>query len=378
MNFNVDNTQINNYLNNYLQYRGVTKAILDFFEVKVENEDSNLLTIHYPYLDGSVKTCKPHSEKKWIRTIPTRDENVPCIFGYNQLPKKGDLVIIAAGEKDTMALYSLGISAICFNSETASVDQVVVEDLAKRFKDVVLLYDIDKTGVKQSLEAATKLGIPFAKLPHGEYGKDVTDYLTSGGTKVEIEKIVRKGISSFYRELTHFQAGLLDKMFFTEEDYIIPGILACDSLCSLVGGSDSGKSLFALQFSIAYILNKKFLDQTINGGKKVLYLALEDSKQAVERRMRLLYSDLSDSEIAVIKSNLFFCFLNQFPIESIEDHLAQYPETGFIVIDTFSELAIGKDINSSGDVRQILRPLHLLCQRFETSVLIIHHIEVSV
>ena len=46
-----------------------------------------------------------------------------------------------------MCLYSLGISAIAPNSETQFISKNVLNDLKKRFKYIVVLFDNDLTGV---------------------------------------------------------------------------------------------------------------------------------------------------------------------------------------------------------------------------------------
>jgi hypothetical protein len=52
---------------------------------------------------------------------------------------------------------SHGFHAICFNSETSNIPQNIIKKLSYRFKHIVLLYDMDKTGLGASLKHAQQL-----------------------------------------------------------------------------------------------------------------------------------------------------------------------------------------------------------------------------
>ncbi|PZV79581.1 AAA domain-containing protein [Algoriphagus aquaeductus] len=358
----------------YFQFEGVTKEILDFFNVKVKKEDSTDIEIHYPYLDGSIKVCKPFLKNKWSYLSEDQVNPNPKVFGINQLPANGEMVVIAAGEKDVMALYTIGIPAICFNSETTSLEPKVIKALKKKFKEIVLLYDRDNTGFDKSSQFSKEFKIPSAILPAGTYDKDVTDFLAAKGSKEQIELCLKRGIAKYYRSLNSFKAGELEKMKYEDLDYIIPGILSSDSLCALVGGSDSGKSLLTLQFAISYVISKDFIGHTVNGGKKVLYLSFEDSNGTLAGRFQRLCSKLSKEEIALVKENLFFKNQRDNFVLQILDHLKRNPDTGVIIVDTFAEIASGRDINNSGEVRDVLKPLQEICFQNQLAIITIHHI----
>lgn len=283
-------------------------------------------------------------------------------------------MVLAAGEKDVLSLASIGIPAICFNSETANPDEILVNELKTRFKNLIVLYDADDAGFKHANRICQKLNIPMGMLPKGDYGKDVTDYIACGKTKSDVVQIVEKGISRFYRKMMYYPLGLLDKMKFSDEEYIIPGIIPFDSFCALVGGSDSGKSLLALQFAMAYALNDQFLNMNINGGKKVLYFPLEDSKHSIDKRAKKLYGKLSSMEKDIVSRKIFINQNKGATSELIKQHLSIHPDTGLIIVDTFAELAAGRDINSSSEVRSLLQPFHEICLQYEIAILFIHHI----
>lgn len=365
---------INQNLSKYLQHKGITKVILNFFGVKIENPDSKELEIFYPYSDGSIKKCRPYSNQKWSIDTQKKDKNIPSIFGYDQLPKMGKLLIIAAGEKDTMSLYSLGFSAICFNSETSTPNEKVLKELKNRFEDLVIFFDSDQTGRKMSYKLSKECGIPYASLEGNSFGKDITDFVSSGGSKSDIERFINKGISKYYRTLTSYPAKLLRKMLFVEEDYIIPKILSTQSLGAIVGGSDTGKSLLALQFGISYTINRDFLGFETLGKKNVLYFSLEDSQETISKRFKKLSKRLTKEELNQVETKLHCRHLKGEIEEEIKKHLSEHPETGLIIIDTFSDLMAGRDLNSAGQVREVLNPLHEICIQHEVCILFLHHL----
>lgn len=119
----------------------------------------------------------------------------PYIFGLSQLPEEGDLLIITGGEKDVLSLASRGYSAICFNSETKSVGDDTIGELACRFAHIAVLYDMDETGIKSSeamvdKHAAFDLKRIELPLTGQKSNKDVSDYFRNGGTEDDLREII--------------------------------------------------------------------------------------------------------------------------------------------------------------------------------------------
>jgi 5S rRNA maturation endonuclease (ribonuclease M5) len=73
-----------------------------------------------------------------------------AIQGIDQLPEKGELLIITKSLKDVMLLSELGYYAIAPNSETHGLDLKIVENLKERFTNVILFFDNDEPGEKAS------------------------------------------------------------------------------------------------------------------------------------------------------------------------------------------------------------------------------------
>ena len=83
-----------------------------------------------------VKVYRPFST---IRFLYAGNKTDDYVFGFEQLPNKGDMLFITGGEKDVMSLAAHGFHAICFNSETAQIPENIIESLHLRFRNIILL-----------------------------------------------------------------------------------------------------------------------------------------------------------------------------------------------------------------------------------------------
>lgn len=120
----------------------------------------------------------------------------PYIFGLSQLPEEGDLLIITGGEKDVLTLASRGYSAICFNSETKSVGDEIISKLASRFAHIVVLYDMDETGIRSSkamVERHSTYDLKRLELPLSgkKSNKDISDFFRNGGKEDDLRMIIQ-------------------------------------------------------------------------------------------------------------------------------------------------------------------------------------------
>lgn len=157
----------------------------------------------YGYVgDKYIKIYRPRSEMRFLYAGDLGDN---YCFGLDQLSAKGDLLFITGGEKDVMSLAANGFHAICFNSETTVIPTSVLMLLSYRFKHIVLLYDMDKTGLEVSAKRQEELK-PFAlkrlllPLSGTKEEKDVTDYFALGHTHDDLLKLFLHHLDSLYKE----------------------------------------------------------------------------------------------------------------------------------------------------------------------------------
>lgn len=131
---------------------------------------------------NNFKIYRPFSAKseKWYSNTTRND-----MQGYEQLPETGDVLIITKALKDVMCLYSLGYNAIAPSSETSVIPVMVMNNLKKRFKRIIVLYDRDIAGVngtRKMLHNYTYLDYMF--IPKTYNTKDISDTIETHGLDV--------------------------------------------------------------------------------------------------------------------------------------------------------------------------------------------------
>lgn len=184
---------------------GITPEILKHFNVYsckhvfLNGQLSAKSQQHCPifgYYGGKIQGNKERIEL-WRCYFPKRKSyrfitNWPAkkIQGYDQLPKKGKLLIITKSMKDCMTLYSCGISACAPNSENLFISDNVLNELKKRFENIVVFYDNDRPGLLNM--ARIRKDHPelvFISIPK-EYGsKDISDFYKDHGRKETLNLI---------------------------------------------------------------------------------------------------------------------------------------------------------------------------------------------
>jgi len=199
----------------WLQY-GITTEVLNRYRVvslkefKSENKEGKSYTMQssdkepiFGYVGRKyIKIYRPLSE---LRFLYGGDLGDNYCFGLEQLPSKGDAVYITGGEKDVMTLAALGFCAICFNSETSTIPKEIIHKLSYRFKHIVLLYDVDKTGLDSSLKQQQQLidyGVKRLVLPlsGSKTEKDISDYFRLGNSRESFSKLFLELLETLYKD----------------------------------------------------------------------------------------------------------------------------------------------------------------------------------
>ena len=128
----------------------------------------------YAYLfNDRMKLYRPFSKKelKWRNNCIMSD-----IQGLEQLPEKGEILLITKSLKDVMCLYELGFNAIAPQSETPNFNENILADLKKRFKRIIVWYDNDDPGVRNSILLTEKIEAEYFNIPK-TMPKDPSDFL---------------------------------------------------------------------------------------------------------------------------------------------------------------------------------------------------------
>ena len=127
------------------------------------------------------KIYRPLADKytKWRNNLSEAD-----IQGFQQLPEKGELLIITKSLKDVMCLYEMGIPAVSPSSESTFIPNKALEVLKKRFKRILICFDRDIPGVKNMRKISFKTGLN-SFLVHKKFkAKDISDAVKLNGFEV--------------------------------------------------------------------------------------------------------------------------------------------------------------------------------------------------
>jgi hypothetical protein len=190
---------------------GVTKQTLDKYKVysiKTVFLNRNIYaqsTQHSPiygYYFG-----KKENIEQWRIYMPKRKEfrfignvSTKTIQGYKQLPDNGKLLVITKSMKDTMLLSSLGIPAVAPNSETQFVSEKLLDEFRERFKNIVLLYDSDLTGVRFMNKIRKQYrDLIVCMIPRKYEAKDISDFYQKYGRSKTIS-LIKESINYIKRE----------------------------------------------------------------------------------------------------------------------------------------------------------------------------------
>lgn len=134
-------------------------------------------------IEGKVKIYRPyaHKEAKWITNC-----NQDVVGSLQFLPEIGETLIITKSLKDCIVLRNFGLTVIWFQNEGMVPNDEILFNIIKRFKNIVVWFDNDSTGianaylVKEHIETLTKkqqvstLTLPPILLK--EHIKDPSDY----------------------------------------------------------------------------------------------------------------------------------------------------------------------------------------------------------
>ena len=119
------------------------------------------------------KIYRPLASKytKWRTSLTNRH-----VQGLAELPQEGgNLLIITKSLKDVMCLYEMGFSAIAASSETTFIPEDILKSLKRKWRNIILLYDRDRTGMLKSREYSKKYGLDCIFVHKKFKAKDVSD-----------------------------------------------------------------------------------------------------------------------------------------------------------------------------------------------------------
>lgn len=138
------------------------------------------------------KIYRPLADKytKWRNNLTEYD-----IQGLEQLPEKGELLIITKSLKDVMCLKEMGYNAISPSSESTFIPDKVLEELKCRFKNIIVIYDRDKAGCKNLRKITTTYRLKPLLIHKSFKAKDISDAI-----KLNSFKTIKNWINNEFRK----------------------------------------------------------------------------------------------------------------------------------------------------------------------------------
>jgi hypothetical protein len=338
-----------------------------------------------------VKIYRPFSEIRFLYggLLP---ENY-C-FGLEQLPAKGDTLFITGGEKDVLSLVSHGFHVICFNSETSNIPQHIIKKLSYRFKHVVLLYDVDKTGLDTSLKHTQQLadfGVKRLVLPLSgtKQEKDISDYFHLGNTHENLIKLFIEFLDNLYNnimailkpcEIDFNNPPVKSEMIVSIND--VP-LGTQGNLFGITGGEGTGKSNYAGSLIAGTIRNTSFSIDTLGttilpntAGKTVLLYDTEQSEVQLYKNIsgilkRGKLNAMPDCFKAYCLTSMSRKERLQAIVQSMDRFYYQFDGIQMVVIDGIADLV--RCTNDEAESIGVIDELYRLAGIYKTCIVCILH-----
>lgn len=297
-------------------------------------------------------------------------------------------IFLVEGEKDVDKLYACGLTA------TTSLDSLSWPDEFTRLltdADIVILYDMDKTGFERRDLLCQKLNgrvrrLRVVTLPGLEYqeshGKDISDWLASGNTSTRLLEILAKTPDFKYKaEKTKIRAVNVEdflKMELPKREMILTPFFPSQGLCLLYAKRGVGKTHVALGIASAVAVGGSFLKWKALKPRKVLYIdgempaagmkerllrisLSEDLKPPAPDYLRLITPDLQDGPLPDLSTTEGRVLLEEL-----------IGDSELIIVDNLSSL-FRTGVENEAESWQPVQDWALDMRRRGKSILFVHH-----
>ena len=383
---------------------GITREILKIYKVvsldefTSENKDSKSFTIQssveepmFGYFGKKyVKIYRPFSQIRFLY-----GGNLPesYCFGLEQLPAKGNTLFITGGEKDVLSLASKGFYAICFNSETSSIPESLIKKLSYRFKHILILYDVDKTGLEASLKHQKQLsgfGVNRLILPLSgtKQEKDISDFFRMGNTKNDFNQLFLEFLDQLYNEtmailkpceIDFSQPPLQSQTVISIND--VP-LGTQGNLMGLTGGEGTGKSNYVGSLIAGTLCQEEYIDTLgthilpNNEGKAVLLYDTEQSENQLYKNItgilkRCGRENMPDYFKAYCLAGMSRKERMQAILQSMDKFYYQFSGIHMVVIDGIADLI--RCANDEGESVALIDELYRMAGIYKTCIVGVLH-----
>jgi hypothetical protein len=306
-------------------------------------------------------------------------------------------VYIVEGEKDADTLVGLGLVATTCPEGAGKWRECLNQYFAGRH--VVVLPDNDEPGAKHGEQVASHLhgiaaSVRILELPGLAEKQDASDWIAHGNTIETLTALAAEtplwtppspnNLSpipdKFSKAIADALASVgtaaqLQTMIFPPLKYIVPGLIV-EGCVLLAGKPKAGKSLFALDVALAITADRYCLGDKKCEQGDVLYLALEDRKPRLQRRLTKLLPTFHGKW----PERFHYVVQGQWPradqggLEAIDRWCEEHPNARLVVVDVWAAFrapTIGK--NAYAEDYGPLSKLQELAGQRSITILVLHH-----
>lgn len=347
----------------------------------------------FAYILGDV--VKLYRPKSKVRFLYGGEKTKDYIFGFEQLPSKGDILFITGGEKDVLTLAAHHFHAICFNSETALIPEPTIESLQLRFRHIILLYDTDETGQREAERQAEilshrnvlSLTLPLAG---GKNEKDISDFFASGKTEAELRALITHRLSEIYTQtMMMLRSCEIDYDNPPDASKAIVSVKGVplgtqDNLLCVTGGEGTGKSnyisaILSGALGIERLNPEQTLGLEITANPKGLAVLHYDTEQSEAQLYKNLGKTLRRASLSTVPEFYHSLYLASFSRkdrlklirESMDLFHHKHGGIHLVVIDGIADLI--RSANDESESIAIVDDLYRLAGVYNTCIICVLH-----
>lgn len=177
-----------------------------------------------------------------------------------------------------------------------------------------------------------------------------------------------------------FSAPEICSIQFPPTRWVVPELIP-EGLTILAGKPKTGKSWAVLDLALQVASGGKVFGKILVEKGHVLYLALEDSKRRLQKRMNILLEDKEPpANLQLVDATTGWKTLNKGGLEMLEKTIQEHPDIKMIAIDTLQKIKpIGQRQNNAyeNDYAAI-GDLQKLATKHNISIILLHHLRKSI
>ena len=390
----------------YWEQYGIDTKTLQRFHVKSLARYESVSNQGKPFTLGSThedpmfaysmgKFVKVYRPKSKLRFLYGGEKVNDYVFGFQQLPSKGDVVFITGGEKDVLSLSAHGFNGICFNSETAQIPENIIEGLQLRFRHIIILYDSDETGIreaKRQTDALAQYKVLSLTLPlqGGKSEKDISDFFALGNEAKDLKVLLNDMFTNMYAQTMMILQSC-------EIDYDNPpdaskSVVAVngvplgtqDNLFCITGGEGTGKSNYIAAILAGTLGSERLqaeqtlgLEVTANSkGLAVLHYDTEQSEAQLYKNLEKTLRRAGVKSVPEFYHSLYLASLSRkdrlkIIRESMDLFHHKHGGIHLVVIDGIADLI--RSANDETESIAIVDELYRLAGIYNTCIICVLH-----